>query len=108
MAVADRTYAKGMDLLEAPGDATGAEVAVFPERLVGRPFVLGGRVMPSRYCLAPLAGYTNWSLRLTVRELGGLGLATTDLVNARALLSKSPKTAELIHTSPGDRPLAVQ
>ncbi|MFL5328983.1 MAG: tRNA dihydrouridine synthase [Gemmataceae bacterium] len=64
--------------------------------------------MPSRYCLAPLAGYTNWSLRLTVRELGGLGLATTDLVNARALLEGSKKTIELTHSSPDDKPLAIQ
>jgi nifR3 family TIM-barrel protein len=83
-------------------------VPPFPGWLRHRPFALAGRVMPSRYCLAPLAGYTNWSLRLTVRELGGLGLATTDLVNARALLGKSPKTAELIHTSADDHPLAVQ
>lgn len=80
----------------------------FPEWLRNRPFQLGSTAMPSRFCLAPLAGYTNWALRLTVRELGGLGLATTDLVNARALLSQSKKTAELIHTSADDKPLAVQ
>jgi nifR3 family TIM-barrel protein len=40
--------------------------------------------------------------------LGGLGLATTDLVNARALLEKSRKTVELTHTSNDDKPLAVQ
>jgi nifR3 family TIM-barrel protein len=93
-----------MDLLSEPAVATPA----FPAWLRDRPFRLGTAALPSRYCLAPLAGYTNWALRLTVRELGGLGLATTDLVNARALLSRSPKTKELIHTSPDDTPLAVQ
>jgi tRNA-dihydrouridine synthase B len=58
--------------------------------------------------LAPLAGYTNLSFRLALRELGGLGLATTDLVNARALLRASRKTMELIQTCPEDRPVAVQ
>jgi nifR3 family TIM-barrel protein len=72
------------------------------------PLAIGGRVLPSRYFLAPLAGYTNWALRLTLRELGGLGLATTDLVNARALLQGGRKTLELIHTTPDDRPMAVQ
>jgi nifR3 family TIM-barrel protein len=43
-----------------------------------------------------------------VRELGGLGLATTDLVNARALLRGSRKSMELIDTCPADRPVAVQ
>jgi nifR3 family TIM-barrel protein len=58
--------------------------------------------------LAPLAGYTNLPFRLAVREAGPPGLATTDLVNARALLIRSRKTMELIATSPADHPLAVQ
>jgi nifR3 family TIM-barrel protein len=69
---------------------------------------LGPLKLSSRYLLAPLAGYTNLSFRLVVRALGGLGLATTDLVNARALLLASRKTMELIQTCPEDRPLAVQ
>lgn len=69
---------------------------------------LGNRELPSRYFLAPLAGYTNLALRRTIRELGGLGLATTDLVNARALLQGGKKTMELIATHPDDRPTAVQ
>jgi len=69
---------------------------------------LGTLQLASRYLLAPLAGYTNLPFRLVVRELGGLGLATTDLVNARALLQCSRKTLELIATCPEDRPVAVQ
>jgi len=46
--------------------------------------------------------------RRIVRELGGVGLATTDLVNARALLAGSAKSMQLIETSPDDRPFAVQ
>ena len=72
------------------------------------PLEIGGRTMPSRYFLAPLAGYTNLALRLTIRELGGLGLATTDLVNARALLEGRRKAFDLVETAPADRPLAVQ
>jgi tRNA-dihydrouridine synthase B len=73
-----------------------------------KPLRFGPLTLPSRYLLAPLAGYTNLSFRLAVRELGGLGLATTDLVNARALLQFSPKTMELLQTCPEDRPVAVQ
>jgi nifR3 family TIM-barrel protein len=73
-----------------------------------RPLALGNMRLASRYVLAPLAGYTNLPFRLAVRELGGLGLATTDLVNARALLRGSRKTMELIETRPEDRPVAVQ
>jgi nifR3 family TIM-barrel protein len=69
---------------------------------------LGALELASRYVLAPLAGYTNLSFRMAVRSLGGLGLATTDLVNARALLVRSRKTMELLQTCPEDRPVAVQ
>src|SRR5438874_9464165 len=72
------------------------------------PLRYGPLTLPSRFTLAPLAGYTNLALRTAVRELGGLGLATTDLVNARALLLASRKTMELIQTNDADRPLAVQ
>jgi len=69
---------------------------------------LGPLTLPSNLFLSPLAGYTNLPFRLTVRELGGLGLATTDLVNARSLLEKKAKALKLIQTSPADRPLTVQ
>ncbi len=69
---------------------------------------LGSVRLPSRYLLSPLAGYTNLAFRRAVRELGGLGLATTDLVNARALLTASPKTMELIAIADDDRPVAIQ
>lgn len=72
------------------------------------PLRLGSLALASRYLLSPLAGYTNLPFRLAVRELGGLGLATTDLVSARALLTRSRKTMELIDTCPADRPLSVQ
>jgi tRNA-dihydrouridine synthase B len=70
--------------------------------------VFKGLELPSRFLLSPLAGYTNLPFRLAVRELGGLGLATTDLVNARALLRANARTLELIQTCPEDRPVAVQ
>src|SRR5579862_1722235 len=69
---------------------------------------IGYLKLASRYVLSPLAGYTNLPFRLAVRELGGLGLATTDLVNARALLRASEKTMELIDTNSADLPLAIQ
>jgi nifR3 family TIM-barrel protein len=72
------------------------------------PLSFGALGLASRYLLSPLAGYTNLPFRLAVRELGGLGLATTDLVNARALVRASAKTLELIATTPADRPVAVQ
>ena len=69
---------------------------------------IGSLDLKSNLFLSPLAGYTNLPFRLTLRELGGLDLATTDLVNARSLLEKNPKALKLIETCPADRPLAVQ
>ncbi len=69
---------------------------------------IGSLELTSNLFLAPLAGYTNLPFRLTLRELGGLGLATTDLVNARSLLERKPKALKLVETCPADQPLAVQ
>ena len=69
---------------------------------------IGSLELKSNLFLSPLAGYTNLPFRLTLREVGGLDLATTDLVNARSLLEKNPKALKLIETCPADRPLAVQ
>src|SRR5687767_4748241 len=68
----------------------------------------GSLELRSNLFLSPLAGYTNLPFRLTLREIGGLDLATTDLVNARSLIEKNPKAFKLIETSAEDRPLAVQ
>src|SRR4051812_10996670 len=69
---------------------------------------IGSLELKSNLFLSPLAGYTNLPMRLTLREIGGLDLATTDLVNARSLLEKKEKAFKLIETRPTDRPLAVQ
>jgi nifR3 family TIM-barrel protein len=72
------------------------------------PLRIGSRIMPSRYFLAPLAGYTHLAFRRVVRRLGGLGLATTDLVQASLLLSGHRKSRELIETAADDSPLSIQ
>jgi tRNA-dihydrouridine synthase B len=72
------------------------------------PIWYGALRLPSRYLLSPLAGYTNLPFRRVVRELGGVGLATTDLVSARALLAGNAKSLQLIATCPEDTPFAVQ
>lgn len=71
-------------------------------------FQLGSLALRSNLFLSPLAGYTNLPFRLVVRELGGVDLCTTDLVNARSLIERNPKAKKLIESHPADRPLAVQ
>ncbi len=69
---------------------------------------IGSLKLDSNLFLSPLAGYTNLPFRLVVREVGGVGLCTTDLVNARSLIEQKAKALKLIETSPADAPLAVQ
>lgn len=69
---------------------------------------IGPHELSSNLFLSPLAGYTNLPFRLTLRELGGLGWVTTDLVNARSLLERNPAALKLVASAPDDRPMAIQ
>ena len=72
------------------------------------PIDIGGRTLPTRFFLAPLAGYTHLAFRMVLRGIGGLGLATTDLVLASMLWSERRKSLDLVETCDDDRPLSVQ
>src|SRR5665213_1721275 len=69
---------------------------------------IGATPLATPLFLSPLAGYTNLPMRMTLRELGGLGWATTDLVNARSLIERNPTALKLVETCAGDRPLSIQ
>ena len=103
--MADRTDTAVAPL---PTLAPQANPTPTPPPVVGQPFRIGDVSIPTRFALAPLAGYTSMAFRLTVRERGGLGMATTDLVNARAILERRPRSFELAETCPEDRPIAIQ
>src|SRR5579864_5196883 len=86
-----------------------ASILASPEhQREAQPFQLGSLPIASRFFLAPLAGYTSLAFRLAVRECGGLGLATTDLVNARSIIEGRRRAFELAETCETDRPIAVQ
>ena len=80
----------------------------FPRPENVAPLQIGALQLTSRYLLSPLAKYTNLPFRRVVRECGGLGLATCDLINARALLAGSRKSLALIRTCEQDSPFAAQ
>src|SRR5687768_4198993 len=85
-----------------------AEPFPAPPPIARQPLAIGGVSIPSRFFLAPLAGYTSLAYRVAVRAEGGLGLATTDLVNARSILERRPRAFELAQTCSEDRPVAIQ
>ena len=58
--------------------------------------------------LAPMAGYCDLPFRLLCRELGGFGLASTDLLNCHSILRGHPMAMKLAATCEADRPLCMQ
>lgn len=88
--------------LDDAGEASSAETKAVS------PLQIGTRKLATRFFLAPLAGYTHLAFRLVLRRIGGLGLATTDLVLASMLWSERRKSLELVQTCEEDRPLSVQ
>lgn len=75
---------------------------------MGSMLQLGSLQLATHLLLAPMARYCDLAFRLTIRPLGGLALAYTDLVNPRGLLRQTPKSMELVRTESGDEPLCIQ
>jgi tRNA-dihydrouridine synthase B len=69
---------------------------------------IGNVDLSTRLLLSPIAGYCDLAFRLTIRPLGGLALACTDLVNPRGLLRQTWKSMQLVETHPDDQPLCIQ
>lgn len=80
----------------------------YPRPAFPPPVNYGPLHLVSRYLLSPLAGFTTLPFRRIVRQIGGVGLATTDLISAAALLHLNEKTLRMIETSDDDKPFAVQ
>jgi tRNA-dihydrouridine synthase B len=57
--------------------------------------------------LAPLAGFSDLPFRLLCREYGA-AVCVTEMASAKGLVCGSPGTADLLITTPEDRPLVVQ
>ena len=58
--------------------------------------------------LAPIAGHCDLPFRILCRELGGVGMACTDLLNCHSLLRGSEKAMQLAATCDADQPLCMQ
>lgn len=69
---------------------------------------IGQLTLDSPLLLAPIAGHCDLAFRILCRELGGVGLASTDLLNCRALLRGTPKSVALAATNERDSPCGMQ
>lgn len=69
---------------------------------------IGPVKLKSPLLLAPMAGQCDLAFRRLCRELGGVGLTSTDLLNSHSLLRGSPTALKLAATHPTDQPLCMQ
>ena len=69
---------------------------------------IGDVTLASNLFLCPIAGYCDLAYRRIVREIGGLGLAYTDLVNPRGLKNRTARSLQIVQTCTEDRPMAIQ
>lgn len=60
------------------------------ERL-SRPIIIGGRTIPNRLWLAPMAGLTHSAYREVLAHYGSCGLAFTEMCSARAVPTENPR-----------------
>lgn len=87
------------------GNAAGLPTATSLELAVLR---IGPIQLQTPLLLAPMAGYCDLPFRILCRELGGVGLASTDLLNCHSILRGNATAMKLAATCEADRPLCMQ
>ncbi|HEX4036317.1 MAG TPA: tRNA-dihydrouridine synthase [Solirubrobacteraceae bacterium] len=71
------------------------------------PLLIGGRRLPNRVVLAPLAGIGNWFVRLQARRFGA-GLVVSEMVSSHAVHYRNLKTCrELLRIDPREKASGV-
>jgi len=71
-------------------------------------FRIGSVLVAPNIVVAPMAGYTDLAFRRIVGELGGAGMAYTELISCFTILHAGPKTFKLIATTADEHPLGMQ
>ncbi len=70
---------------------------------------IGDLKLATPILLAPMAGFTDLPFRMSVRPLGGVGLACAEMVNSPSvLLGGGKRRGEILATVPEDSPLGYQ
>jgi nifR3 family TIM-barrel protein len=77
-------------------------------RSLTSPWTLGGRTIPNRVVLAPLAGIGNWFVRLQAKRYGA-GLVVSEMVSSFGLRYGDERThREFLRIHPEEHPVSVQ
>lgn len=86
----------------------GAGSAHWRNPCVGRALSIGPVRLASNLLLAPVAGYCDLAFRVLCRDLGGVGLACTDLLSPQGVLRGTAHSLDLAKSSERDKPLCMQ
>ncbi len=81
---------------------------LYNRSVIGVPLQIGPVALESNLMLAPMAGYCDLAWRITCRELGGVGLACTDLLSPHGLLRGTQESLDLARTNDADKPVGMQ
>ena len=76
--------------------------------VLGVPLQIGPVRLATNLMLAPIAGWSDLAWRITCRELGGVGLACTDLLSPQGLLAGGETSLDLARTHDLDQPVGMQ
>ncbi len=72
------------------------------------PLSIGPVRLSTNLLLAPIANYCDLAFRIVCREMGGLGLACTDLLSPHGLLRGTAQSLDLARTNDADKPVGMQ
>lgn len=75
---------------------------------IGSAHTIGPLQLETNLLLAPVANYCDLAWRIVCRELGGLGLACTDLLSPHGLLRGNDQSLDLARTNDLDKPICMQ
>ena len=78
-----------------------------PVSTCAAPLRIGALTLSHPVVLAPMAGVTNAPFRQLCRRYGG-ALYVSEMVMARALLERTPRTMRMIHFGPDETPRSIQ
>ncbi|MGR3742262.1 tRNA dihydrouridine synthase DusB [Companilactobacillus sp. DQM5] len=68
---------------------------------------IGDITIPNQVVVAPMAGITNASFRLTAREFGA-GLVVCEMISDRGIIYRNKKTLNMLFVDPKEHPVSIQ
>lgn len=68
---------------------------------------IGKVTIPNQIVVAPMAGISNYSFRMTAKEFG-VGLVVCEMVNDRGILYKNQKTLSMLYVNKEEHPISIQ